>query len=669
MNMLFSLGCNPDSISVQELAEAFNNIQQEIQLPAFQRDNAWDEAHTELLWNSIFRGFPISSLLFAQTDPQSNQTYKVLKTSGAAEQTNQSSHTKFILIDGQQRSRAVALGLKPWEKGDGARLWVDLGKIEVSNNTENRFYVCSLRKPWGTRTTDSMIREGIKALQISDLPIDGETLGKTWPMRAVLPVPLAELMRNMLGGSLDWTNFVPSNKQKSIPSTDLENLLKDLKKTLSYLIPVYLINNPGIDDLGIIFERLNKQGVAMSEEDRFFSALKIIWPQAHDLVWEIYSDYETGRTLSPTKIVHLAVRLSAASEKTDELVLNAATFKRFVKRQEQGVMFLDKLKTLMQSSNEDSVRLGLLHKGLRLVRSALIYDPTNGIDDPGLPMPLAARLKPYVWHTLAAWSIHHDTIDPKSRLEMLRYVCLDHFFSKTTASDQRKIPFEKAYCASEIFPGRKIYEALVEKKLISPRLFPPDEFQESVCLSQDPTWGILQNELDLVLWAQRSWMNRWFPYFDPTIFTGQDLPYDIDHIIPSAHLDMRGRRYNWPPIFWSYRQLLLQSPGNMRFWPKSLNRADGKVSLEAKYILGPIDGQISGNPNLSHYGLNFVGDIRKASIVDENDLVFWEQVNNKADVYDWSNKDRIFAFRHVVDNRRSRVYRNFFDQLGFSKWS
>ena len=165
--------------------------------------------------------------------------------------TNQSSHTKFILIDGQQRSRAIALGFKPWEKGDGARLWVDLGKIDGTVLLKNRFYMCSLRKPWGTRTTDAMIRDGLEALQISDLEINDETLGKTWPVRAASPVPLADLLSS---DSSEWRNLVPKMKQDSLPADDLQGLVEKIKKTLDYVIPVYLYL---LNKTGKAWERLN----------------------------------------------------------------------------------------------------------------------------------------------------------------------------------------------------------------------------------------------------------------------------------------------------------------------------------------------------------------------------------------------------------------------------
>ena len=103
--------------------------------------------------------------------------------------------------------------------------------------------------------------------------------------------------------------------------------------------------------------------------------------------------------------------------------------------------------------------------------------------------PLAARLRPHVWHTLAAWAIHHEIIDAQSRLEMLRYACLDHFFTKTTAALQRKGPFEKAFSReAKRFPGKEIYQLFVANDLLSPQLILPDDFQFSIREFPLPQW-------------------------------------------------------------------------------------------------------------------------------------------------------------------------------------
>lgn len=131
---------------------------------------------------------------------------------------------------------------------------------------------------------------------------------------------------------------------------------------------------------------------------------------------------------------------------------------------------------------------------------------------------------------------------------------------------------------------------------------------------------------------------------------------------------MRGRSYGWPDLFWKYRAAILHSSGNKRIWPKSLNRADGQNTLQAKHILGPGNGLTDGNPNLAQYGLKCVEDIRRASIISQDGLDDWEQAANSNDVYNWSDPERLLAFRRAVDTRRSAIYQNFFDRLGFEEW-
>jgi uncharacterized protein with ParB-like and HNH nuclease domain len=105
-------------ISVLDLADALTGEKRTIQLPVFQRDAVWDEAHISLLWDSLLRDFPIGSLLFARADG----VYKPVSLPGAAGEINKSTATKYIIIDGQQRANAIALGLTPWIMGDPARL-------------------------------------------------------------------------------------------------------------------------------------------------------------------------------------------------------------------------------------------------------------------------------------------------------------------------------------------------------------------------------------------------------------------------------------------------------------------------------------------------------------------------------------------------------------------
>ena len=91
---------------------------------------------------------------------------------------------------------------------------------------------------------------------------------------------------------------IPEEKFEKINIENLHNILKTIS---SYKIPTYLINKlDSVNDLGIAFQRINKQGIPMSNAELFFSGIKLVWPEAHDLVWEIYGD-DTGENIKSYK--------------------------------------------------------------------------------------------------------------------------------------------------------------------------------------------------------------------------------------------------------------------------------------------------------------------------------------------------------------------------------
>jgi hypothetical protein len=90
----------------------------------------------------------------------------------------------------------------------------------------------------------------------------------------------------------------------------------------------------------------------------------------------------------------------------------------------------------------------------------------------------------------------------------------------------------------------------------------------------DKIWG----HRPLIDYAQREWLTRWFPDFDPTL-PGQmeDLnrPWDYDHIHPSSHIVN-----NVPAVIREWHQ----SIGNLRAWPLELNRGDQDDSPAEKLV-------------------------------------------------------------------------------------
>lgn len=93
-----------------------------IGLPKFQRDAVWDPQRVETLWDSIFRGFSISSMILAKA----TENIKLLSRSRSDQKEiykSKANNIKYVLLDGQQRSNAILLGFSPTQN---ERIWIDI---------------------------------------------------------------------------------------------------------------------------------------------------------------------------------------------------------------------------------------------------------------------------------------------------------------------------------------------------------------------------------------------------------------------------------------------------------------------------------------------------------------------------------------------------------------
>ncbi|QSV45466.1 DUF262 domain-containing protein [Geobacter benzoatilyticus] len=86
----------------------------------------------------------------------------------------------------------------------------------------------------------------------------------------------------------------------------------------------------------------------------------------------------------------------------------------------------------------------------------------------------------------------------------------------------------------------------------------------------DRLWGMKE----MVLYAQREWLVRWFSDFDPASpdqLEDTDRPWDFDHIHPQKYIY---GKWNMPQILKDWHG----SIGNLRAWPFELNRSDGETT-------------------------------------------------------------------------------------------
>lgn len=127
----------------------------------------------------------------------------------------------------------------------------------------------------------------------------------------------------------------------------------------------------------------------------------------------------------------------------------------------------------------------------------------------------------------------------------------------------------------------------------------------------------LYDSRPLLLYAQRDWLRKWYPAFDPSqpeYMEDKNRPWDFDHILPQNLLrtESGGARHNIPQVIWDW----CSSIGNLRAWPLEANRSDSDTSPTLKLT------QVS--PEERRYAMNIGADERAASFVGNVDWPHWQ---------------------------------------------
>jgi hypothetical protein len=286
---------NTASFSISEIAswaspapEVGINSQLHVQLPALQRGAVWSAYQVEQLWDSLIRGFPIGCLILSEPQPHLGTKPFPLQREAREEGADSSNGHGNLLLDGQQRSTAIAVAfLDPWRNPEHVNaefaLWVDLEPPQKSMQSNYVFRLLTLSHPWGykrqnsaERLSTSARRDAMKEYEAcacrsgpcglvfrpGHLP-----LIHAWPYDAGAPVPVIlidairsspanaddatiwrvvqEDVKSLLGAQFDW---VASEMGKgterlktissllnllSVPTAHMAQLLRGLRRLLN----------------------------------------------------------------------------------------------------------------------------------------------------------------------------------------------------------------------------------------------------------------------------------------------------------------------------------------------------------------------------------------------------------------------------------------------------
>lgn len=221
---------NAPQPTIERISSLISRIQAgDIKIPQFQRGFIWKEKQVKTLLESIYEGYPISSLLFWLT----NEKMKSERNIGGFDlPPTPEKYPRNYVLDGQQRLTSIY----------GVLNWQDPRKEHIFNV----YYDLKSKKFYHYKLEDN---------------------AKAIP----------------LGILFDTKKFL--DFQKSISDfndyDDLNNELIILYETFKeYLIPVVTIKEKTVEDVSPIFERINSTGTQLSIFDLMVAAT---WSEGFDL--------------------------------------------------------------------------------------------------------------------------------------------------------------------------------------------------------------------------------------------------------------------------------------------------------------------------------------------------------------------------------------------------
>ena len=132
-------------------------------LPAFQRDFVWKHEQVEMLFDSLMRGYPISSMLFWRLQEDSGKKYRFYRFLSSYTEKHRTrseevkqylTHADYAVLDGQQRLTALNIGLcgtyayrkkYAWEKYSEnsyptRRLYLDISRRYVDDEDGKEYH-------------------------------------------------------------------------------------------------------------------------------------------------------------------------------------------------------------------------------------------------------------------------------------------------------------------------------------------------------------------------------------------------------------------------------------------------------------------------------------------------------------------------------------------------
>lgn len=275
----------------------------EIVLPAIQRDFVWNEDRIAKMFDSIMRGYPLGIALLWETYlnikyREFNKDYQT--DTKYAFKDNDSEKRLKLVLDGQQRLQSLYIALEGTL--NGKRLFFDILSGKKSDDFKEVFYVFRFLTSNKVSELNQNTLEYRNSESEEDEEIDTDNTS--------IFIPIKEILNSSPEGRLHlktkWKeDYNLTDKELLSVELNMQKLAHSISSDSNILKVSTIDENKSRDnkdrktesDILEVFVRINRQGISLSRSDLIFSMLKLNWKESAEELPDFIKEMNDGNNL------------------------------------------------------------------------------------------------------------------------------------------------------------------------------------------------------------------------------------------------------------------------------------------------------------------------------------------------------------------------------------
>ncbi len=265
-----------DEFSIGDLIKMLKT--KEISLPKIQRGYVWKQGKISDLFDSLYRGFPINTLIMWEVSQKMLEDNNIVR--------DDITKVKYLLLDGQQRITSLALGFL----GELNDVIVTGGR--KADKIEKRLMFNLKHKKINDLDSDTPLDELDDRVEILDdkiFALENKAMNQDW-------IPVMDIYTKDRRDILDEKYGCAFHKDNKNTYRDYEDKIDRVKYIKTTKIPAIVLSKDLTNEEATnIFRRINSQGANLSGTDLTLAMLTLKWDdcteQFDDLLKDNLGDY------------------------------------------------------------------------------------------------------------------------------------------------------------------------------------------------------------------------------------------------------------------------------------------------------------------------------------------------------------------------------------------